>query len=123
MTRKSIGMAVAIVALGLALGIWGAGAFAARPGAEPGGQAQVQPNPLVRTAERADVSPPLRDIVPIPPAFNMSIPNPENPEVLRRANPNPGGDGVVQKILGPLVMPTPSASFEGMYNYWGGFPP
>jgi hypothetical protein len=111
------------VVLGVLLGIWGASAFAhPAPGLTRAQSAQVQTNPVVRTADRSDTSPPLRDIAPIPPAWDLSSRNPENPPLPRPAAPA-GVDAALQKVFGPLVMPTPSANFEGIYNLWGGFPP
>ena len=64
MNRRAIWGIGTIVMLGLLLGIWGAGAFAAPPAPDltRAGSAQVQTNPVVRTAERSDTSRPLREI-------------------------------------------------------------
>ncbi len=70
--------------------------------------------PVVRTAVKFDVSPPLRAMKPIPPQqADMS----ERPEL----GPVPvdrgfSADTVVQKLLGPLQMPTPIITFEGVNN-------
>ncbi len=125
MNRKAMGGIVSIAIVGVLLSVWGASVFAAHPTSDVtrAGSAQVQTNPLVRTAARSDTSRPLRDIAPIPPAWDMSAHSPENPPLQRPANAHPGLDAALQKVFGPLVMPTPSASFEGIYNLWGGFPP
>ena len=124
MQRRSKWIMAALAVLGLVFGAWGARSFAAppaAPGAAPGAPARVQTNPQVFTAVRSDVSPALRDIRPVPPVFNMSIPTREH----SRLKPLTGGgpDTAIQNVFSPLVMPTPIANFEGIYNLWGGYPP
>src|SRR5205823_8788434 len=70
-----------------------------------------------------DVSPPLRSIAPIRPQYdpNREIEKPKH--VQRAAAPGKVVDSVAQHFFGPLAMPTPIQSFEGIYNYWGGYPP
>src|SRR5688500_8713204 len=85
-------------------------------------QSQTRYPDAVRSAVKSDVSPPLRSIRPIVPAQGQYTNFPEH-----RLNKGPQytdiADPVVQKILGPLAMPTPIQNFEGMFNYWGGYPP
>ena len=110
MQRRSKWIIIALAVLGLVFGAWGARTFAARPAADPGAaphaQARVLTNPLVRTAEHSDESPPLRTIRPIPPVFNMQQRSPEN-EALLKPMTGGGPDTVIQKVFPPLVMPTP----------------
>ena len=70
--------------------------------------------PVVRTAERFDVSPPLRSMKPIPP-------QPAQIREIPELGPLPKDTGysldpVVQKLVGPLQMPTPLITFEGVNN-------
>jgi hypothetical protein len=79
--------------------------------------------PLVTTAVRSDTSPPLRSIAPIAPQMGSAGEFPLHPlDSVREQGAN-FVDRAVQKMLGPLAMPTPIANFEGMFNYWGGYPP
>jgi len=82
--------------------------------------------PLVRTAERSDVSRPVREIPVSITRVNQPEEN-ENP-LVNQADPGmvvPKSfqDSVRQSVLGPLVMPTPIITFEGMYNQNGPIPP
>jgi N-acetylneuraminic acid mutarotase len=79
--------------------------------------------PEVRQATRADVSPPLSSIAPIRPQNGTAGEFP-----LGRLNKNGEQaqgfvDSITQRVLGPLAMPSPIANFDGMFNYWGGYPP
>ncbi|HKP54870.1 MAG TPA: S-layer homology domain-containing protein, partial [Chloroflexia bacterium] len=76
----------------------------------------------VRTDFKHDTSPPLRDITPIKPApIQRPVTHREKmPAYNTRQLPQ---DPVLQTILSPLVVPTPIANFEGIFNYWGGIPP
>jgi hypothetical protein len=61
--------------------------------------------------EHHDISPPLRDIPPAPPVTRQE--GPENP--LPPFHPSTTlKDTVVQRFFGPLVMPTPILTFEGI---------
>jgi hypothetical protein len=82
--------------------------------------------PLVRYPARSDISRPVRDY----PARITPKDRPEDNEHPRIVRPDPGQplppgseDGTRQTVAGPLAMPTPSASFEGMYNLNGYIPP
>src|SRR5689334_2047406 len=109
MQSRIRGIIAGVGALGLLVGIWSAGAFAARPTpAAPAAPAsQVQTNPRVQTAVRSDTSPPLREMPVVPPAYNMTLHTPEHARLRPRTGPASGPDGALQQIFGPLVMPTP----------------
>src|SRR5689334_18892501 len=68
---------------------------------------------VVGTDYRHDVSPPLRDLPPLP--FGFGTRKDEANE--NRGLPVPGHvdapDPVVQRIMGPRAMPNPIVSFEG----------
>src|SRR6478735_244332 len=80
--------------------------------------------PIVRYPARAGVSShPLRDY---PAKITPKTRKDENWHEPRRVGPGTpatGEDTTVQTLLGPFAMPTPSASFEGMYNLNGYIPP
>ncbi|MGA7733759.1 MAG: S-layer homology domain-containing protein [Chloroflexia bacterium] len=94
----------------------------------PTGQQQQQPPSQGRApdtsmeAVRFSVSPPLRDVQRIVPRFDPTLTFPEH-EI--ETGPAIEGfvDEAVQKLTGPLAIPTPNVNFEGMYNIWGGYPP
>src|SRR4051812_46050726 len=73
---------------------------------------------IVRQAERSDTSAPLRSIPASPPRQAPSRPEKEFPH-LNKANasapPEQRIDTAIQKVMGPLVMPTPIQNFDGMY--------
>ncbi|HMA35838.1 MAG TPA: hypothetical protein VKY74_15335, partial [Chloroflexia bacterium] len=58
-----------------------------------------------------DVSPPLRDIPPVPVTVRHDAP--ENPRPPIKAG-TAGIDPVIQRGFGPLAMPTPSVTFDGI---------
>ncbi|HET9494116.1 MAG TPA: S-layer homology domain-containing protein [Chloroflexia bacterium] len=79
--------------------------------------------PFVSTAVRSDTSPPLRSITPVLSGEGVEGEFPIHP-INDVSEQGPGFvDSVVQKVLGPLAIPTPIANFEGMFNHWGGYPP
>src|SRR5687768_16750923 len=102
------------------------GAYAAIPGMDTESAQGVVTLSTTETtmAIKADVSPPLRSLP-------LAREGAEDEPDLSPLHPIPGSDKpvsgvvdtVVQKVLGPLAMPTPIQNFEGMYNYWGGIPP
>ena len=119
--RLVLSLCVAVLALvaGTALA-WGArGSLAAGPET---GQTAASFRGVLPVAH-FDVSPPLRDIPAIPPA-PAQIKENEDQDIAGRS---PGlaqlADPVVQKLLGPLVMPTPIISFDGQNNTCGCSPP
>src|SRR5687767_2277530 len=103
------------------------GVYAAIPGMDMGSAQDVVTLTTTETqmALKADVSPPLRSF----PVARERGGHEETQEVPRHPIPGSDGpvvgvvDGVVQKVLGPLAMPTPIANFGGMYNFWGSVPP
>jgi len=103
-----------LLLLGAAAGLLQAGAApAAQPALQPQASQFYAANGVrVVQSEKNDVSPPLRDIPPAPVAVGRK----EAPE--NRTPPIKVGNGikdtVVQRSFGPLVMPTPSASFDGI---------
>jgi hypothetical protein len=76
----------------------------------------------VRNDFKHDVSPPLRDMDPIrPKPGQQHVTQREKlPEYNTRQLQQ---DPVLQTVFSTLVVPTPIANFEGIYNYWGGIPP
>jgi hypothetical protein len=77
----------------------------------------------VRTAVQFDVSPPLRTIAPLAPGKGQLREN-ENRDLPAQAGRNTKAvDTVVQKLLGPLAIPTPSISFDGPGNLSSVSPP
>ncbi len=82
---------------------------------------------ITRQAERSDTSAPLRSMPQIMRRQAPSRPEIEFPHLNKGGNnansPADRIDTVIQKIMGPLVMPTPAQNFDGMYNYWGFIPP
>ncbi len=85
-------------------------------------QVEVRHPDGVRSAIKSDVSPPLRSIAPIIPRQEPGIEFPIH-YLDKGGEPEQILDSVAQKIAGPLAMPTPIQNFEGMFNYWGGYPP
>jgi hypothetical protein len=77
---------------------------------------------IVRSDAKHDTSPPLRDIPPIKPApMQQRVTELEKlPDYGAKELPR---DPVLQSVFGPMLVPTPIANFEGIYNYWGGIPP
>ncbi len=82
--------------------------------------------PTVVYAEKHDLSPPLREMTPIPPQPGDL----EEVPLLRRktaggdaAGPLRTGDAALQKVYGPNAMPTPIVNFEGTNNLEGVLPP
>src|SRR5215212_2251232 len=80
--------------------------------------------PLVKQAEKGDVSPALRTL----PARVTRVKQPpeeanENASLPRRSSSSKVIDSVVQGLLGPLAMPTPVLSFDGQFNEYGPIPP
>ncbi|MEO8285074.1 MAG: S-layer homology domain-containing protein [Chloroflexota bacterium] len=128
-----IGVAVAALLL-LFLGVAGMNASASYPVAQAAqsvsDKAVVQQlqsgQPLVRTAERSDVSRPMREIPVSITQSNQPEEN-ENPLVNRSdpgmVVPRTFVDTVRQSALGPLAMPTPIMNFDGQYNQNGPIPP
>ncbi|MFL5731651.1 MAG: S-layer homology domain-containing protein [Chloroflexia bacterium] len=121
-----------IALLGLLFAVYVAGSFSASAAYPPrakevpqqaGQDAARQAD--VRSPARSDVSPPLRSIAPIRPQYDPTRPlRPEQP--VRHPKPDPAHplvDPVVQSIAAPLAMPTPLLTFDGIPNYWGGYPP
>jgi len=110
-----------LVALLLSFGVMRAGVQAAQPDAPP--------TPLQATvgaAVHADVSAPLREMARLSqtptgggdiPETNLRLPRPWQIETLT------GDDPVRQSILGPLAMPAPLYSFDGVGNVNGVHPP
>ena len=97
-------------------------------GSGPGSQGQpsggkAATGPLeVKTPLKSDVSPPLRDIKPIPPQHNLVAPENENEEIVDQKGYS-GPDPVLQRFFSPLVVPTPSLNFAGTGNVNGVAPP
>ena len=60
-----------------------------------------------------DLSPPLRDIVPLPPVAGGKQEAPENPRPFDNSL-TPLKDTMVQRFFGPLAMPTPILTFDGI---------
>lgn len=81
----------------------------------------VQHPDMVSQAVKSDTSRPLREI-PARITRQQSPVDHDNPLIPRTAA-NGVVDTVVQKVLGPLVMPTPIINVEGAYNEWGPLPP
>ncbi|HKP51035.1 MAG TPA: S-layer homology domain-containing protein [Chloroflexia bacterium] len=79
--------------------------------------------PTVSYPVRSDASPPLRSIQPIQPEYGQVGDFPLHPVNKDGAQGQQGTDSALEKLLSPLVMPTPIANFEGIYNIWGGYPP
>ncbi|MER3515086.1 MAG: hypothetical protein C4310_12470, partial [Chloroflexota bacterium] len=73
--------------------------------------------PIVRQAERADVSPPLRDIPPRPPLPGPAreLPNLPLPKARGQVNATTP-DPVVQDWMGLPLMPTPIINIDGLNN-------
>jgi hypothetical protein len=70
----------------------------------------------VLPVERFDVSPPLRSIAPLPgkPGLEREIEELEVPN--SRAGQTHDRDPILQSLLGPLAIPTPIISFDGIAN-------
>jgi S-layer homology domain len=87
------------------------------------GAAAIQPlapgQPESWKAAKSDTSPALRDI-PIKLSQSRPEADNENPTLVRGLFG--AVDNVVQRIAGPLVMPTPSTNFEGVPNVFGPLP-
>jgi len=76
--------------------------------------------PLTWTATHSDTSPPLRSI-PIKLSQSRSEADNENPSLTLRGKLG-ATDPAVQSLIGPLAMPTPIESFEGIPNLFGPIP-
>ncbi len=89
----------------------------AQPGSD---QPAPTGKPLVWGAVHSDKSPPLSSI---PARITKSQPEAdnENPSLPLRGKLG-ASDNVIQSITGPLTMPTPSTSFEGIPNVFGPLP-
>jgi hypothetical protein len=121
-------IAVLLLAL-VAAGIASLTANASRPSAGTPTHIAAQPNqasgPVVGRADRADVSPPLREMHLLRPAYR----NPRDEPLAKLPQRGKAGasrdlpDTALQKFAGPLLIPTPSQNFDGMINYWGYYPP
>jgi hypothetical protein len=80
--------------------------------------------PLVRQAEKGDVSPALRNIpARVSRVKEYESGENENPPAKRGSVGSNIIDPVMQSVLGPLVMPAPIANFDGEYNEYGPIPP
>ncbi len=106
-------------------------ASAAYPHTGQGGQTgqQIRPGsvlgPFVSQAVRSAVSPPLASLPTVEPSAPgrpvQEVPMLPVPRAERQGSGGP--DSVLQKIFGPLAMPSPIVNVDGMYNYWGSVPP
>ncbi len=102
------------------------GALAAAPPspARPDGSSVALPPPTVVRAVKFDVSPPLRDMTPIPPPKGVSAVSPRilpvrplpKAEVRNQAKAADEVDPVVQAWPGTRSMPAPLKSWEGISN-------
>ena len=126
-------MGLLIVLAGVFLALVGLGAFSKlfaqprNPSTQPGNQP-----PVVRAQYRGvlpvvkfDISPPLRDMVPLP-VTECTLRENEDREIM----PHPAGplapvvpDPVVQRVLGKIEIPGPTISFDGNSNLCGCSPP
>jgi len=94
----------------------------AAPAPSPAHPAEAGPQespfgPIVRQAERADVSPPLRDIPPRPPLPGPARELPTLPLPKARGQVNATTpDPVVQDWMGLPLMPTPIINVDGLSN-------
>jgi hypothetical protein len=78
--------------------------------------------PVVTTDIKHDRSPSLRAMRPIPlEAGPREVPLFELPA--EKTGASGVVDKMVQRTFGPLAMPTPIVSFDGIYNYFGPIPP
>src|SRR5437773_2153546 len=122
MKRTDLALGVAILAaLCLMAGAASLTANAALPLSGPPASPQVRHPDRISQAVKSDVSRPLRDTparITRSPAENDN----ENPP-LRRPTDRFVTDSVVQKLMGPLVMPTPIQNFDGIRNEFGPIPP
>jgi hypothetical protein len=76
------------------------------------GEKKVLPNGVTVGRDlKHDISPPLRDIPPVPISANHEAPENPWPAFLP---PKSLKDPVVQRFFGPLAMPTPILTFEGI---------
>jgi hypothetical protein len=98
----------------------GTGASALSKAAQPLGKTLPNGATLI-TEVKHDTSPPLRDIPPAPMQIRKEENENSNPFPVPKTNVK---DPVVQNYFGPLAMPTPILTFEGMPNACGGcYPP
>src|SRR5690349_5042401 len=130
MQRKMLVLLLGALAL-MSLGAWSLQA-AARPVDPIAGLGNVSTGmhrlmngalaqPIVRSAVHSDQSAPLYKIPPRITKVQDDTDN-ENPP-LRSRTARTVADSVLQKALGPLVMPAPIANFDGEYNEYGPIPP
>lgn len=112
-----------LVTLGLGATLFLAGGAAGQ--APPLPAAATGHGPIVSSAIKHDVSPELRHIPPIPPVAGPKIVEIRRPRLPKRQGPRLpiGPDPVLQDFSGPLNMPSPSQSFEGVNNVNGVLPP
>src|SRR5437762_160867 len=118
--KKSKVMQVGIALAALLLLLLGVATIKAASGTE-GLRAAALGKPLWWTAQHSDTSLPLRDI-PVKRNQAQHPEDNENPSLPMKGRFG-AVDSVVQSLIGPLVMPTPIQSFEGMYNQYGPLPP
>ncbi len=110
-----------VLLFSLLVGLW-PHAVARAAEAEFTPPAPLRPN--VGQAVRADTSPPLHELPPISPQSPLQ-PAPETGLQLPKAVVAEGNaeDPVVQRTHGPLAMPSPLTSFDGVSNVNGVLPP
>ena len=133
--KRSLQIVVVLVLLGLALGAAGsnslaalprpASALAALPATNSGQTNNVAVgNVVVGHDITHDESAPLRDIPPIKPQLGGKIGDADHLQVPSVAAH--GKDPVIQSWRthpGAPTIPGPLQSFDGLYNYWGIYPP
>jgi len=100
---------------------------------EPSSQILSEPDalhPLVISSSKNDVSVPLKDIPPIrevhKPSFieGIEILNPILPKAVPTLSEEKWEESsILEAPLAPTTMPAPLQSFDGLANYFGGWPP
>ncbi len=115
--RFLLGMSAALA------GLWGLALVAAPPAA-----IQASPSVTIRFPVRMDLSPPLRDMKPIPPpegttAGGVHVVPLVRPPLPKLRNESAVVDPVVQSWQGKESMPAPLQSWDGIGNIYGYVPP
>ncbi len=131
MRTMNLGKSLLVVGILLAAALWafGGGGVVVQARAEEslaatGHPQPVPPRPLVSTSLQHDVSPPLRDLLPLAPAPARALPRRPLPLRAQAAANEPNvSDPVLQTTPGQTAMPAPLLSFEGVNNVDEVLPP
>ncbi|MEO5952135.1 MAG: hypothetical protein ABIQ44_06635, partial [Chloroflexia bacterium] len=127
----SLALLIAILAFGFLAGTGQTTEASSTAAVPPKSASQSQVNHVERvtTAYHSDTSPAVRDLPAAPTEMYTGSKISDRPEGGPLSNASTGkangftGDTVAQTILGPIAIPTPLVSFDGLSNISGVNPP